>query len=150
MLNRWEACTRYGIKTKSNSSSCHRDCPTTASARLTITIVLADDFSKIIGRRKEDFLRACTIAVSAGGKLDVESTDVRAGSIILELQGSPDALAAAKNDIAANGLKVEGFPPLTAVGGVGTTGASTTACSRRGCSESTRPAVTRPAPTTEK
>ena len=79
------------------------------------TVVLAGNFDEVVGKNKGKFLVECTKKLSNNGALDIECYDVRPGSIILELQGSPSAVQSAASDVQAAGIDLPGFPPLKAV-----------------------------------
>ena len=63
------------------------------------------------------FLEECTKAFTSKS-LDVECSDVRAGSILVTVRGSVADLAAAVKDVRDNGLELPSFDALTAMPGM--------------------------------
>ena len=76
-------------------------------------VVFPGDYNKVVGSKKAVFLQECTDWVSKKGTVDVECVDVRPGSIIVSMDGSDNAVAAAAQDVVAKGLKLKSFAPLT-------------------------------------
>ena len=86
--------------------------PTTKAPKITSEISLSGDYEQVVGSKKVTFLRECTNTLSS--KFDVECSNVRSGSIILELRGSRPEVAAAQNYVVTNGIKFPSFPALKA------------------------------------
>jgi len=75
----------------------------------TATVTFEGDYSTIVGSRRDEFLRECTIACDP-----VECVDVRAGSIIVTLSGEQSEVANAVQAVADNGnLPVPNFSALS-------------------------------------
>jgi len=87
--------------------------PTAAPTQApTAKIVLDGDYDTVIGTDKEKFLRECTATVSSNGAREVGCVDVRPGSIVVDLNGDEQAVAAVVADVETNGLATQSFQKL--------------------------------------
>ena len=81
----------------------------------TVTVSFEGDYAKVVGANKKKFLEQCSAFMSKfSAKLTC--TDVRSGSILVDLQGSQADLRSAVSGVATKGLQLEGFPPLEVKG----------------------------------
>ena len=79
----------------------------------TISLTFDGNFAEVVGADKSKFLGECTVRLSLSGST-LECVDARPGSVIVDVQGSKDALDAAEAEVEANGLDLPSFTSLVA------------------------------------
>ena len=79
--------------------------------------MLDGDFNVVVGQNKQAFLQECTTSLSSGARA-VQCVDVRPGSIIVDVSGKKDALAAAVLQVKIAGLALPSFPKIYFVAGL--------------------------------
>ena len=77
--------------------------------------MLDGDFNVVVGQNKQAFLQECTTSLSSGARA-VQCVDVRPGSIIVDVSGKKDALAAAVLQVKSAGLALPSFPKIFVAG----------------------------------
>ena len=77
----------------------------------TQSIVLDGDYNQVVGQNKQAFLQECTTSLSSGARA-VQCVDVRPGSIIVDVRGEKDAVAAAVLQVKTTGLALPSFPKI--------------------------------------
>ena len=70
------------------------------------------DYDQVVGTNKAKFLEECTTELSGKVTGNVECTDVRKGSIVVDVSGPKDAVTQAVQDVQTNGLDLPSFTAL--------------------------------------
>jgi len=99
--------------TKPAKSTTTKAAATTKKPAAEQTIAFEGNYNDVVGSKKTKFLEECTKGFTSKS-LDVECSDVRAGSIIVTVRGKVADVATAVKDVRDNGLDLPSFDALVA------------------------------------